>query len=350
MKMKVAVLHQLAFTLLTTSFFQSVKSNSRDYLEKALGEEKKATKLPPCSACTRLVQSFTKGLERTERGKFEGGDAAWEEKNQGKGYAISEVRFVEIQEKLCQDVARGEAQCHNNHHEWEEHLEEWWSLGHDKPDLREWLCISKLKVCCPEGHFGAQCTPCSRKGANGHLCSGHGKCKGSGTRKGNGACQCDKGYGGDACHQCSSGYFRDNDQCSSCHKSCLDQCVGPEPTHCLACQKGYVMKTERGCVDVDECAEASKSKSAAAADSICRDNEFCVNLEGSHSCHRCHVACSSCTGDGPDECTVCAEGYTLSGHVCIDADSKNETSEENDDASPMEAPEAAAVETQKLEL
>ena len=78
------------------------------------------------------------------------------------------------------------------------------------------------------------------------------------------------------------------------------------------------MNTERGCVDVDECAEASKSKSAAA-DSICRDNEFCVNLEGSHSCHRCHVACSSCTGDGPDECTVCAEGYTLSGHVCIDA-------------------------------
>ena len=57
-----------------------------------------------------LVKSFESGLERTSRGKFEGGDAAWEEKNQGKGYSISEVRFVEIQEKLCAGVDRGEAQ------------------------------------------------------------------------------------------------------------------------------------------------------------------------------------------------------------------------------------------------
>ena len=34
----------------------------------------------------------------------------WEEKNQKKGYAISEVRFVEIQETLCSDVSRGETQ------------------------------------------------------------------------------------------------------------------------------------------------------------------------------------------------------------------------------------------------
>ena len=45
-----------------------------------------------------------------------------------KGYASSEVRFVEIQEKLCTDVERGETQCHDNHHHWEEHLEEWWKV------------------------------------------------------------------------------------------------------------------------------------------------------------------------------------------------------------------------------
>ena len=44
------------------------------------------------------------------RGKFEGGDAAWEEKNQGSGYAKSEVRFVEIQEDICKDLDRGETQ------------------------------------------------------------------------------------------------------------------------------------------------------------------------------------------------------------------------------------------------
>jgi hypothetical protein len=32
------------------------------------------------------------GFERTARGKLEGGDAAWEEKKQGGGYATSEVR------------------------------------------------------------------------------------------------------------------------------------------------------------------------------------------------------------------------------------------------------------------
>ena len=44
------------------------------------------------------------------RGKFEGGDAAWEEKNQGSGYAKSEVRLVEIQEDICKDLDRGEIQ------------------------------------------------------------------------------------------------------------------------------------------------------------------------------------------------------------------------------------------------
>ena len=78
--------------------------------EKATKEQKNLAKLPPCSACSSLVKSFENGFEKTSRGKFEGGDAAWEEKNQGKGYATSEVRFVEIQESLCRDLPRGEAQ------------------------------------------------------------------------------------------------------------------------------------------------------------------------------------------------------------------------------------------------
>lgn len=42
------------------------------------------------------------GMERTERSHFGGGDTAWEEEKLGS-YATSEVRFVEIQEHLCED-------------------------------------------------------------------------------------------------------------------------------------------------------------------------------------------------------------------------------------------------------
>ena len=38
---------------------------------------------------------------------------------------------MEIQEKLCHGVDRGEHQCHSNHHEWEELLEQWWKLDAD---------------------------------------------------------------------------------------------------------------------------------------------------------------------------------------------------------------------------
>ena len=90
----------------------------------------KAQVLPPCAACKNLVSSFSKvlnilnelfhrkmpqlclllqGMERTVRGKFEGGDADWEESRLGN-YGTSEVRLIEIQEKLCSDIARGQDQ------------------------------------------------------------------------------------------------------------------------------------------------------------------------------------------------------------------------------------------------
>ncbi len=48
-------------------------------------------------------------MERTSRGKFEGGDADWEEKKL-KSYSNSEVRLVEIQEKLCTELSKGSDQ------------------------------------------------------------------------------------------------------------------------------------------------------------------------------------------------------------------------------------------------
>merc|ERR1719186_1501211 len=62
-------------------------------------------------------------MDRTKRGKLEGGDAAWEEKSKQK-YATSEVRLAEITEQLCKDVSRGETQCHQHHGDWEELIEQ----------------------------------------------------------------------------------------------------------------------------------------------------------------------------------------------------------------------------------
>ena len=55
-------------------------------------------------------------------------------------------------------------QCHDNHHNWEELLEEWWAIkpvaAEEMPALKQWLCDDKLQVCCPEGTFGPDCSPC----------------------------------------------------------------------------------------------------------------------------------------------------------------------------------------------
>ena len=48
-------------------------------------------------------------MEKTERGKFEGGDTAWEEEKMGS-YKKSEVRLIEVQEKLCTEIERGQNQ------------------------------------------------------------------------------------------------------------------------------------------------------------------------------------------------------------------------------------------------
>jgi len=277
---------------------------------KEKSAKKKGVKLPPCAACAALVASFEAGIKRTARGNLAGGDTSWEERNQAKGYAQSEVRLVEIQEKLCDDVERGQDQCHDNHHAWEAHLEEWWQEHQDEKSLKDYLCVETLKVCCPDGHFGPDCTECSQRDSAGKLCSGNGKCKGSGTRKGNGACSCDPGYKGALCDACALGYYQsyaDNEKrlCSACHASCEGHCTAAGPKACAACKSGYLMDTERGCQDVDECASSRTP---------CKKNEFCVNTEGSHKCFACDKACATCFGDGPDSCTECAPDFVMQKH------------------------------------
>merc|ERR1712071_515867 len=176
--------------------------------------------LAPCQACKTLVGSFLKGMERTARGKFEGGDADWEE-TRLRNYAKSEVRLVEIQEKLCSEVSRGQTQCHSLSEAHEALIESWWFEHQQQhPDLHDWLCIEQLRVCCPNHHYGPDCKVCPGYSDNTE-CSGNGKCKGSGTRKGNGKCVCDKAYAGNVCQRCANGFYssykdENNNLCSPC--------------------------------------------------------------------------------------------------------------------------------------
>lgn len=254
------------------------------------------------------MDSFYAGIKRTERGKHEGGDAAWEEDRLGS-YKTSELRLVEIQEKLCQELSKHEDQCLQLASDMESELEDWWFKRQTtEPDLVQFLCIDKMKVCCPDGFYGPDCVKCTD-------CGGNGKCKGNGTRKGNGKCACDRGYEGETCNKCSVQYyeaFRDDDKllCSECYKACGDAgCLGAGGHNCLNCKPGWKLANENpkyGCVDINECIE----------EGACQSNQFCVNNEGSYSCLECDKSCNGCNGDGPDECIKCAEGFELKDGLC----------------------------------
>uniref|UniRef100_A0A8D8JAF0 Cysteine-rich with EGF-like domain protein 2 n=1 Tax=Culex pipiens TaxID=7175 RepID=A0A8D8JAF0_CULPI len=276
-------------------------------------ERQRAEKLPPCKACTVLVNSFREGMKRTERSKHEGGDAAWEEERLGS-YKTSELRLIEIQERLCQDVGRGEDQCHQLAEDYESRIEEWWKQHqNDHPDLHRWLCVDEAQVCCPDGFFGPTCEPCPS-------CFGNGKCKGNGTRKGNGKCSCDEGYDGENCDRCGPEHyeaFRDSEKllCAKCHKACAaGGCTGAGPNACRVCRTGWVMDSQRGgCTDIDECVTAANT---------CTKQQFCVNNEGSFSCLDCDKSCDECDGDGPDMCKKCAENFELRDGLCTDTSSE----------------------------
>ena len=64
--------------LISVSTIQSKDDDNK----KELKEQRKTARLPPCAACNAFVKSFEAGMKRTSRGKLEGGDTAWEEKNQ----------------------------------------------------------------------------------------------------------------------------------------------------------------------------------------------------------------------------------------------------------------------------
>lgn len=166
----------------------------------------------------------------------------------------------------------------------EETIEDWWlKLRSKGVELFDHLCVDKLKVCCPENHFGPTCEPCT--GHPDNVCNGHGRCNGSGTRNGTGACDCYAGYTSDQCQDCKSNYLRVDDKCEKCDSGCEDGCHSLGPKGCLSCAKGYYEHEELGCQDVNECLPVDNNPCASAT--------MCVNTNGSYECMRKYFGLSS---------------------------------------------------------
>ncbi|KAG8127900.1 hypothetical protein E2320_014770 [Naja naja] len=226
-----------------------------------------------CQTCRSLVDSFNKGLERTQRENFGGGNTAWEEEKLAK-YANSETRLLEVLESVC---STSDFACHQLLEQSEDHVEHWWFHEQQRyPDFFQWLCMDTLKLCCPSGMYGPDCQTCP--GGTEKPCSGYGQCDGEGTRGGTGLCMCQTGYGGPFCSECGDGYYEAarNDShlvCAECYRAC-GRCSGPEDTSCLRCKRGWMLHNQR-CIDIDECGTDMAH---------CRNNQFCVNTEGSYEC------------------------------------------------------------------
>lgn len=187
-----------------------------------------------------------------------------------------------------------------------------WKQSHSTKSFFDYVCIKALKYCCSENSFGPKCKKCPQCGQNEH-------CHGDGTRTGTGDCVCKIGHTGPKCSTCLPGYYMDKSAlelpdfsskkvlCKPCHKSC-EYCHDTGPRGCDVCKDGFTLLPKYGCSDVDECIQNK---------SICGDNTFCVNTEGSYFCYECDRACDGCHGDGPDMCLRCAKGYNLDKGNCV---------------------------------
>ncbi|CAD6194618.1 unnamed protein product [Caenorhabditis auriculariae] len=242
-----------------------------------------------CRTCNFLVACFDEGLRKTARQHFAGGDTAWEEKNLGK-YAVSETRLIEVMEGVCKKstlpnvdtftgISELEFKCASQMENHEELIEQYY-YEHQAANMSTWLCITNLKLCCPDQHFGKDCEKCPGVQEGAPACFGRGSCHGDGSREGTGKCKCEEGYIGNQCRHCDSDFFETEKTptsilCKKCYEGCTGGCTGEGPKGCSRCRNGWTLHEAHGCVDVNEC---------ESGEACSKDNERCENSIGSFSC------------------------------------------------------------------
>lgn len=169
-----------------------------------------------------------------------------------------------------------------------------------------------------------------------NICSGRGKCAGSGSRFGNGTCLCDQGYVGEVCTLCHQEYYQDGEECKACDESCALTCVEGGPKGCVTCDKGFVWSNEEGCRDIDECKHPNLIS--------CTTGTYCENIAGSYECKDCDKACmAGCLGAGPSACIRCSEGYEMENSTCVDVNECERDSDVCDDGMYCENQEGSYV-------
>lgn len=120
------------------------------------------------------------GFEKTRGGNFGGGNTVWENKRLPK-WDASETRLAEVMEGVCDE---DDEQCFRTLNRVEDDINDWWLTDNrDAVSLHKLICVDRERVCCQEGHGGADCAPCPTDAA-GSVCSGRGSCPFSGYRQG----------------------------------------------------------------------------------------------------------------------------------------------------------------------
>lgn len=107
------------------------------------------------------------------------------------------------------------------------------------------------------------------------------------------------------CSKCFAGYLLEYGKCSKCSENCRTCQYFID--HCLSCHDGFGL-VNNNCVK--NCADHCVS-----CDSPCKECEIAY-YKSKGSCFKCHEACYSCTGPGPDNCLSCNQGYVKSGTTC----------------------------------
>jgi len=135
----------------------------------------------------------------------------------------------------------------------------------------------------------------------------------------NSACSGCTGEGAASCVECADRYWDKEGTCTACHVSCEGGCTGATAADCNNCKPGWKFQEGAGCTDENEC---------EAASSVCKEDQYCINNEGSYQCKDCHQSCDSCTGGGELECVHCKKGFTRKPDdiaKCTDIDECGET-------------------------